>query len=129
GAFNLLHDTIGVSHQHKSQAAVQVAAGSVGITNTLIFYHDTAIVRTGGTLYEDYNLFAQVAISVTGGAAGGTHSHYDPNVDLVNITANDFHLTAASKAIDTGTNAGVFVDFEGQPRPLGNGFDIGYDEA
>jgi len=32
-------------------------------------------------------------------------------------------------AINTGTNAGVTADFEGDPRPIGAGPDIGYDEA
>lgn len=43
--------------------------------------------------------------------------------------ANDYHLQVASAAIDVGVKAGVFNDFEGQPRPQGLGFNMGYDES
>ncbi len=41
----------------------------------------------------------------------------------------DFHLTLGSPCIDTGTSVGApLFDFEGDPRPLGDGYDIGADE-
>ena len=45
-------------------------------------------------------------------------------------TANfgDYHLRFGSPAIDTGTDGGQIADFEGDARPTGAGFDIGYDE-
>ena len=42
--------------------------------------------------------------------------------------AGDYHITLGSAAIDQGTDAGVQVDMDGEPRPQGNGFDIGADE-
>ncbi|NOY06985.1 MAG: T9SS type A sorting domain-containing protein, partial [Chlorobi bacterium] len=42
----------------------------------------------------------------------------------------DLHLASGSSAIDAGVNLGnlVPVDFEGQPRPAGNAYDVGADE-
>jgi len=40
-----------------------------------------------------------------------------------------FHIFVGSDAIDAGVDAGVYFDIDGDPRPLGHGFDIGYDEA
>ncbi len=48
---------------------------------------------------------------------------------FVNSAANDYHLSAASPAVDAGTSQfAPGVDFEGTLRPAGNGFDIGADE-
>ena len=106
---------------------MQVAAGSVGITNTIFIYHDFGIVRTGGTVYQDYNLFSQVGFTTTGSIAGGAHSLVG-QAGLASPASGNFHLSNYSDAVNTGTNVGVAVDFEGQPRPLGGGFDMGYDE-
>ncbi len=43
-------------------------------------------------------------------------------------TSDDYRLTPTSAAIDTGVDVGVYTDFEGEVRPQGNGFDMGYDE-
>jgi len=34
----------------------------------------------------------------------------------------------SSPVIDVGTDAGIYTDMDGNPRPLGDGFDIGADE-
>jgi hypothetical protein len=47
----------------------------------------------------------------------------------VTLPAGPYHLGDHSPAIDAGTDAGILLDFEGEPRPLGPGFDIGFDEA
>ncbi len=42
----------------------------------------------------------------------------------------DYHLSSSSPAIDAGVDPGlgVFTDFDGEIRPQGGGYDIGYDE-
>jgi len=54
------------------------------------------------------------------------------NIDLdplfVSPGENDYHLLWNSPCIDAGTDAGVYIDYDGDPRPMGAGFDMGYDE-
>ncbi len=42
----------------------------------------------------------------------------------------DYHLSAASPAIDAGVDPDIYAltDFDGEGRPQGAGYDIGYDE-
>jgi uncharacterized repeat protein (TIGR01451 family) len=42
--------------------------------------------------------------------------------------AGDYHLKPASAAIDTGLDAGLTADIDGEQRPVGSGYDIGADE-
>ena len=42
--------------------------------------------------------------------------------------ASDFHLTIDSPCIDTGTDIGIYEDFDGDQRPWGDGYDMGADE-
>jgi len=42
---------------------------------------------------------------------------------------SNFHLAPGSAAINAGVNAGVVTDFDGDPRPIGGRFDIGFDES
>lgn len=41
---------------------------------------------------------------------------------------DDYHLTILSPCIDSGTDAGVYDDINGEIRPYGAGFDMGADE-
>jgi hypothetical protein len=51
---------------------------------------------------------------------------------FVSLAANNFHLTAASPAIDAGASVTLATDYDGVPRPQGPAYDIGayeYPEA
>ena len=76
---------------------------------------------------EDYNLFAGNGFDLVGAITSPGHS-FDGNPAFVDPAVDNYHLSFTSATIDAGTNAGVTADFDGDPRPLGAGFDIGFDE-
>jgi uncharacterized repeat protein (TIGR01451 family) len=51
----------------------------------------------------------------------GTPAFLSPN-------SRDYHIGPSSAAINAGVNTGVTEDIDGNPRPLGSGYDIGADE-
>ena len=64
---------------------------------------------------------------VKGGYAGTGNINVDP---LFVDPASDLHLQNGSPAINAGTATGAPVDdYDGDARPLGGGFDMGYDES
>jgi hypothetical protein len=122
---NLIHTTI-ANPTVMNGAAIVVQAGLVNITNTLIASHTVGISNNLGSVTENYNLFSGVtwpyygAITSGGNSLTGTAAFYDTTW---------YALTQASAAKNTGTNAGIYTDAFGDARPLGGGFDIGYDEV
>jgi hypothetical protein len=63
---------------------------------------------------------------VQGGYSGEGNIDTDPL--FVDPDNGDFHLSKNSPCKDAGTDAGVYVDIDGDSRPQGSGFDIGADE-
>ncbi len=125
GQVDLIHNTI-TSPSMNGYVAVNVLGGTVNISNTIIANYGGGIVQQGGTVNEDYNLFNGTTY-ISGTVTSGGHS-INGNPAFVNPT-NDYNLTSASMAIDTGTDAGVYNDFNNEPRPKGNGFDMGCYES
>jgi predicted outer membrane repeat protein len=123
---DVLHVT--VAGQPAAGSAVAVLSGTVQVLNTILNGHGVGISVTAGSVYQDYNLFFGNGADVQGVVSGGAHSlvgdplFADPGVD-------DYHLIPGSPAIDQGTAAGVWVDFEGDARPWGGGYEIGFDEV
>jgi hypothetical protein len=99
--------------------------GTVFITDTIVSGYGVGI--TGPAALEDYNLYFNDGISLFGALSGG-HSQFGPDPLFADPAGGDFHLTAASPAINAGVDAGQSTDFDGDPRPIGAGFDIGFDE-
>lgn len=127
-SLSLIHTTFAYSGTSANAAVHLDTLGTVRLTNTLISNHLVGIARVNGSVYEDYSLFSGVTtpyqgiISSGGNSITGTAGFLNPAVD-------NYRLGPGSSAIDAGENAGIAVDFEGNPRPSGAGFDIGYDES
>jgi len=88
---------------------INVTVGNVVTLNGVLWYNNTP--NYGGT----------GSISVTNEYTG-TPAFVDPD-------AWDYHISLTSQARDKGVPAGVDDDIDGEPRPQGNGYDIGADET
>lgn len=127
GRVDLVHLTI--AHPTSgSGSAIEVLTGTVGLTNTIIASHTVGINNSGGIVSQDYNLFFANGSNSQGVISGGLNTITgDPA--FIDPGGDNYHLGAGSAAIDAGTDAGVTTDFDGELRPQGTGFDIGYDEV
>lgn len=127
GGATLRHSTI-ASPTLASGSAVIALVGTFNITNTIIASHTFGISRTSGIVNENFNLLFGNATDRAAGIVAGANTVYG-NPAFALPGADDYHLTATSAARDSGVNIGIGVDFDGEARPIGPGFDIGYDES
>ncbi|MFQ5611929.1 MAG: beta strand repeat-containing protein [Anaerolineae bacterium] len=106
-----------------SNGAVAVISNTIVATNTATG-GSSGLHRVGGAITLNYNLFFD---NTSSEPLGGTNFSADPA--FVNAAGDDFHLTGDSPALDAGDpNTTLSVDFEGQIRPVNQGFDVGADE-
>jgi predicted outer membrane repeat protein len=126
GATEVRHITI-VGAEDVSGTGIDITAGSAGITNTIITLHTTGINNNNASVSQDFNLFFGNLVDFQGAVSGGGNS-FTGDPLFVNPAGDDYHITERSPAVDAGTDAGVEIDFDGDSRPLGEGFDIGFDE-
>ena len=108
-------------------SAIYVLTGTLSLRNTIIASHTIGISRTNGSVSENFNLFDRALTPRLGGVAVGASS-FTATAGFVDLAASNYHLAPGSAAIDAGTHAGTSFDFEGDPRPMGGTYDIGYDE-
>jgi uncharacterized repeat protein (TIGR01451 family) len=113
--------------------------GNIGGTLTLvnsIVWGNAAI--TGSQIYNDGSSASIVTYSdVQGGYSGAGNLNVDPNfvapiaATAAPTTTGNYHLQAASYAIDAGNNLSVTVatDLDGQPRIIDGSVDMGAYEA
>ena len=127
GTLQILHTTVAAPTLANGDA-IRLDSGNVTIKDTIVTNHAIGLNRLGGTVTEDYNLFFGNAINKFGLISGGTHDvSGDPK--FVDAANDNYHLGSGSAAINAGTDMGVYSDIDGQTRPFGPGYDIGFDEA
>jgi hypothetical protein len=126
-SLTILYTTIS-SPTLASGSAIYLNAGTVTMQNSILAGHNVGFVRIAGTATLQNPLFfgnttnTQGAGITTSGAVTGDPAFFDP-------AADDYHLTIGSQAFNTGLALGPASDVDGDPRPQGGGYDIGYDEA
>ncbi len=124
----LVHNTL-VGEGRGEGIYVGGYAGSVvtlTITNTIVTGFRVGItseVPASSTIVADHVLFWA---NDDDGVRGTNPVDGDPR--FLYPAGDDYRLRAGSAAIDAGVDAGVAVDFEGDPRPRGSAPDIGADE-
>jgi len=104
---------------------------NIDLANTLVdnANHAIAAAENAGTLVikDDYTLVYNVVTPYYSIAGIPEFQTTHPLTGDPRLTPS-FRLGADSAAIDAGVNAGVLEDIDGDPRPIGGGFDVGADE-
>ena len=104
-----------------SGAAAYVSASSPAFLNCILWNSSSGEfdIASGSPTAEFCN--------IRGGFRG--EGNIEANPRFADAEGSDYHLTGRSPCIDTGTLEGApDTDFEGDARPLGDGYDIGADE-
>jgi hypothetical protein len=97
--------------------------GSAVIRNNIFYNAGSNYWADGGTLTGDHNLIFDAADPIDPADYPDDLVNLDPQ--FVGAAARDYHLAAASPAIDAGAELGVRWDRDGRARPRGSAPDIG----
>ena len=117
----ITHCTVGSNFAGQYGGAIFCDNASPRITNSIL-WGNSAIY---GSEIHVYSGSPAVTYSdVEGGWSG--EGNIDANPAFAGAVT--FHLGPGSPCIDSGTDAGVNTDMDGQRRPWGAGFDMGADE-
>jgi predicted outer membrane repeat protein len=129
GVVEVLHNTI-AAPDPLSGRGIEISGGAVGVTNTIVASYTTGLIQTGGAAYENYNLLFNLTMTRTGTFVGdsGANDVVGGAPNFVNPANDDYHLVTGSAAINAGAITNVTTDIDGEARPPGSAFDIGYDE-
>jgi plastocyanin len=104
--------------------AIEVIAGRVSITNSIIAHSAIGISNLDGTVTEAYNLFYNNGVDRAGTIVSSNPILGTPR--FINASAGDYHIQSDSDAIDQGTPLGVLDDIDGDLRDALP--DVGADE-
>ncbi|MEJ2211113.1 MAG: NosD domain-containing protein, partial [Anaerolineae bacterium] len=131
GAPRLIHNTIarnlGLGGGLYAVTSTVGIVSDVALTNTIIYSHTEGIIaERNNTVTLHSTLWHN---NLTDWIGQGTITHVADYQGDPAFATDGYHLTLASNAArDRGLPAGVATDVDGQPRPLGRGYDLGADE-
>jgi len=134
---HLLHTTLARNRGGSGHGIYMVSGSAITATNTILVSHTVGINVGGGPMPSTATLsatlwgiesWANETDWIVGGTlnTGTTNTWGDPA--FVGPEAGNYHIGPASAAINAGVDAGIDIDIDGDPRPIGAGFDIGADE-
>ena len=103
-------------------------ANSNTLKNNIIVGHKIGVeLASGSSASMDYNDYYDNDVDISGASWGAHHFTDDPQ--FADRPGDDYHLTSGSPMIDVAdASVAPPVDFDGDPRPMINGVDIGADE-
>ncbi len=120
---DLLHNTI--ANNGRQGMYAKDASTRLTFSNTIVAGHTaTGVTVIAGTVSLASTLWHGNAADTAGTVVRTLDRGGDPRF----LGGGDYHIGAGSAAQDTGMDAGVKTDMDGDGRPSGPGFDIGADE-
>ncbi len=110
-------------------ANVAVASGMICPVTTALPMSDTIVYGNGGVLQVSGMCswtYSDIGQAPTPGGSGNIN--LDPQ--FINVAGGDYHIAGGSPCVNAGDPAASLgVDFDGDARPGGAGYDIGADEV
>ncbi len=101
---------------------------TVTLTNTIVASHTQGVVIHAGNTVILNGVLWNGNRQKTGGGANHivtVTNAIDGDPAFVDPGGGDYHIGAGSVARDRGLDAGVTTDLDGNPRPVGAGYDLG----
>ena len=131
----MLHNTLARNTGARGRGVYVSGGSTVWLTNTILVSQTVGIQVSGGstatlqaTLWGAGTWANQRDWQLDSGSlvTGTVNVWGDP--DFLAPALGNYHIGPASAALDAGVDAGVPVDIDGQPRPIGPAPDLGADE-
>jgi parallel beta-helix repeat protein len=123
----LLHTTIARNTGGDGSGVYVTYDSVVTLTNTIVVDHAVGVTVTDdSTATLDSVLWFDNGIDIGG---LGSYHVVDPFAGDPAFAADGYHLAGGSAAISAGTDSGVTDDVDGEPRPMGDGYELGADEV
>ena len=134
GPHRFVHTTI-AGNLGGDGSGIHVAGedSTVALTNTILVSHTVGIsVAAGNTATLNATLWGAGTWANLDDWGGAGAIHTDTNLwgdpAFVDPDAKDYHIRRNSVAVDAGVDSGISKDIDGDPRPMGYGYDLGADE-